>query len=169
MEERDRTGQWTGEDLKDLIWLMTFTGYRISDAVFFDTKRMKGNQIFIRATKNGGDVFAYIPDWLRDRLLARAERLGGTRSSTMRTARSRTSGANRVGRPIEPLSSPHIGSPGFPAWTGSPGGSAFPANCVRCPSDRHWPERIPHTHAETIETSRLSAYRPGENRCDPRW
>ena len=32
--------------------------------------------MFIRATKNGGDVFAYIPDWLRDRLLARAERCG---------------------------------------------------------------------------------------------
>jgi integrase/recombinase XerD len=69
-------GIWTGEDLKDLIWLMIYTGFRISDATFFDMKRLKGEQVFIRATKNGGDVFAYIPDWLRDRLLARAERCG---------------------------------------------------------------------------------------------
>jgi integrase/recombinase XerC len=69
-------GVWTGEDLKDLIWLMIYTGFRISDATFFDIKRLKGEQVFIRATKNGGDVFAYIPDWLRDRLLARAERCG---------------------------------------------------------------------------------------------
>jgi integrase len=69
-------GVWTGEDLKDLIWLMVYTGFRISDATFFDIKRLKGDQVFIRATKNGGDVFAYIPDWLRDRLLARAERCG---------------------------------------------------------------------------------------------
>jgi integrase len=25
-------GVWTGEDLKDLIWLMLYTGFRISDA-----------------------------------------------------------------------------------------------------------------------------------------
>lgn len=54
-------GLWTGDDLKDLIWLMVHTGFRISDATFFNIKQLKGNQIFIRATKNGGDVFAYIP------------------------------------------------------------------------------------------------------------
>lgn len=70
------TGTWTGEEVKDLIWLMLFTGYRISDAVFFDIGRLEGNQIFIRAKKNGGDVFAYVPDWLRDRLHARARRCG---------------------------------------------------------------------------------------------
>jgi integrase/recombinase XerD len=69
-------GVWTGEDLKDLIWLMVYTGFRISDATFFNIKRLNGNQVFVRATKNGGDVFAYIPDWLRDRLLARGERFG---------------------------------------------------------------------------------------------
>ena len=62
-------GLWTGEDLKDLIWLMVYTGFRISDATFFNIGRLQGNQLFIRATKNGGDVFAFIPDWLRDRLL----------------------------------------------------------------------------------------------------
>ncbi len=69
-------GSWTGEDLKDLIWLMVYTGYRISDATFFDAGRLQGNQVFIRAKKNGGDVFTYIPDWLRDRLLARVARHG---------------------------------------------------------------------------------------------
>jgi integrase len=69
-------GVWTGEDLKDLIWLMVYTGFRISDATLFNIKRLQGEHVFIRATKNGGDVFAYIPDWLRDRLLARAERCG---------------------------------------------------------------------------------------------
>jgi len=69
-------GVWTGEDLKDLIWLMVYTGFRISDATFFKISRLRGNSVFIRATKNGGDVFAYIPDWWRDRLRARAERFG---------------------------------------------------------------------------------------------
>jgi integrase len=69
-------GVWTGEDLKDLIWLMVYTGFRISDATFFNMNRLRGNQVFIRATKNGGDIFAYIPDWLRDRLRERAERFG---------------------------------------------------------------------------------------------
>jgi integrase/recombinase XerD len=70
------TGVWTGEDLKDLIWLMVYTGFRISDATLFNISRLRGNQVFVRATKNGGDVFAYIPDWLRDRLQARADRFG---------------------------------------------------------------------------------------------
>jgi integrase len=69
-------GVWTGEDLKDLIWLMLYTGFRISDATLFSMKRLQGDQVFIRAKKNGGDVFAYVPDWLRDRLQARAERFG---------------------------------------------------------------------------------------------
>jgi integrase len=69
-------GVWTGEDLKDLIWLLVYTGFRISDATFFNIDRLKGSQVFIRATKNGGDIFTYLPDWLRDRLRARAERFG---------------------------------------------------------------------------------------------
>ena len=69
-------GVWMGEDVKDLIWLMLYTGFRISDATLFSMKRLQGDQVFIRAKKNGGDVFAYVPDWLRDRLQARAERFG---------------------------------------------------------------------------------------------
>ncbi len=69
-------GVWMGEDLKNLIWLMVYTGFRISDATLFQIKRLQDDQVFIRATKNGGDVFAYIPDWLAERLKARAERHG---------------------------------------------------------------------------------------------
>jgi integrase len=69
-------GEWTGEDLKDFIWLMTHTGLRISDVVLFDMDRLHGNDVFLRAKKNGGDVFVWIPDWLRDRLRARAKQFG---------------------------------------------------------------------------------------------
>ncbi|HTW64655.1 MAG TPA: tyrosine-type recombinase/integrase [Bryobacteraceae bacterium] len=69
-------GVWTGEDVKDFIWVMVYTGFRISDVGLFHMKRLNGNEVFLRAKKNGGDVFAYIPDWLRDRLNARARRCG---------------------------------------------------------------------------------------------
>jgi integrase len=70
------SGEWTGEDLKDFIWFMTHTGLRISDVVLFDMDRLNGNEVFLRAKKNGGDVFVWIPDWLRDRLQARAKQFG---------------------------------------------------------------------------------------------
>lgn len=69
-------GVYTGEDVKDFIWVMVYTGLRISDVGLFNMSRLKGNEVFLRAKKNGGDVFAYIPDWLRDRLNARAKRCG---------------------------------------------------------------------------------------------
>ena len=59
---RHGSGIWTGEDVKDFIWLMTYTGLRISDAVLFDIERLHGNEVFLRAKKNGGEVFAYIED-----------------------------------------------------------------------------------------------------------
>ena len=81
-------GTWTGEDLKDFIWLMVYTGLRISDVVLFDIERLHGNEVFLRAKKNGGDVFTHIPDWLRDRLNARVKLhgkrpflIGGTNGS----------------------------------------------------------------------------------------
>jgi integrase len=83
-------GVWTGEDLKDLIWLMVYTGFRISDATFFNISRLHDDHVFIRAKKNGGDVFAYIPDWLRDRLLARAKRYGEIPFITGRSQRLET-------------------------------------------------------------------------------
>jgi integrase len=70
------TGVWTGNDVKEFIWVMVFTGLRISDVVLFDIERLHGNEIYLRAKKNGGDVFMWIPDWLRDRLNTRAKRCG---------------------------------------------------------------------------------------------
>jgi integrase len=70
------SGVWTGEDVKDFIWTMVYTGLRISDTALFQMKRLRGNEVYLRAKKNGGDVFAYLPDWLRDRLVARAEKRG---------------------------------------------------------------------------------------------
>jgi integrase len=69
-------GVYTGEDVKDFIWVMVYMGLRISDVGLFNMSRLRGNEVFLRAKKNGGDVFAYIPDWLRDRLNARAKRCG---------------------------------------------------------------------------------------------
>lgn len=70
------SGRWSGEDLKDFIWVSVFTGLRISDVVSFDIDRLHGSEVFLRAKKNGGEVFAHIPDWLRDRLTARAKKCG---------------------------------------------------------------------------------------------
>jgi len=69
-------GAWTGDEAKDFIWALSYTGLRISDVALFDIKRLQGNEVFLRAKKNGGDVFAYIPDWLRDRLEQRSEARG---------------------------------------------------------------------------------------------
>lgn len=69
-------GTWTGEDAKDFIWVLAYTGLRISDVALFNINRLRGNEIFLRAKKNGGDVFMWIPDWLRDRLLTRAKTCG---------------------------------------------------------------------------------------------
>ncbi|WP_321476606.1 tyrosine-type recombinase/integrase [uncultured Paludibaculum sp.] len=70
------TGVWTGEDAKDFIHLLVHTGYRISDAGLFHMDRLRGNEILLRAQKNGGDMFTWIPDWVRDRLIARAKTHG---------------------------------------------------------------------------------------------
>jgi len=70
------TSAWTGDDVKDFIWVMVYTGLRISDVGLFNMTRLNGNEVFLRAKKNGGDVFAYIPNWLSERLNDRARRHG---------------------------------------------------------------------------------------------
>jgi hypothetical protein len=55
---------------------MVYTGLRISDVGLFNMSRLKGNEVFLRAKKNGGEVFAFIPDWLRDRLISRSRKHG---------------------------------------------------------------------------------------------
>jgi integrase len=110
------TGEWTGEDLKDLIWLMLYTGFRISDATLFSIRRLHGDQVFIRAKKNGGDVFAFVPDWLQERLRARAARYGErpfivARSDRLETItniwRRRLAKAFEVAGPFEEPPTPH--------------------------------------------------------------
>ena len=71
-----RSGAWTGEDVKTFIWLLTYTGLRISDASLFRIDRLRGNECFLRAKKNGGDVFTWLPDWLAQRLTDRAKQHG---------------------------------------------------------------------------------------------
>jgi integrase len=109
-------GIWTGEDLKDLIWLMLYTGFRISDATLFNVKRLHGDQVFVRAKKNGGDVFAYVPDWLGDRLRARAQKFGErpfivARSDRLETItniwRRRIEKAFDIAGPFEEPATPH--------------------------------------------------------------
>jgi integrase len=63
---------WGGEDLKDFIYLSIYTGLRISDVATFDvTKRLKGNDVFLRMHKTRRPLFTWIPDWLVERLRAR--------------------------------------------------------------------------------------------------
>jgi integrase len=70
---------WTGEDVKDFILLMLYTGLRISDAATFDTSvRLKGNDVFLRMHKTRKPLFTWIPDWLVVRLKER-ERVHGPR------------------------------------------------------------------------------------------
>lgn len=75
---KNHTGEgcWTGEDVKKFIWLLAYTGLRISDAGLFHISRLRGNELFLRAKKNGGDVYTWIPDWLRDQLIELARERG---------------------------------------------------------------------------------------------
>ena len=130
MAQRDRTegqvgceykndqgsGAWTGEDLLDLIELMLHTGFRISDATLFDMARLRGNEIMIRAQKNGNHVFAWIPDHVRDRLLTRAKVHGQRpfivgRSDRLETVtnvwRRRLAQAFEAAAPFDHAATPH--------------------------------------------------------------
>jgi integrase len=62
----------SGEDVKDFILLSIYTGLRISDVAAFDTtKRLKGNDVFLRMHKTRKELYTWIPDWLVARLRAR--------------------------------------------------------------------------------------------------
>ena len=110
------SGAWTGEDVKDLIELMVHTGFRISDATLFDMSRLHGNNVMIRAQKNGHHVFAWLPDHVRDRLTARAKRHGSrpfiigqsTRLETVTNVwRRRLAQAFEAAGPFEQEPTPH--------------------------------------------------------------
>ena len=69
--------KWTGEDLADFISLSIYTGLRISDVALFQIDRMLSTgEIRIRTTKAGTHVYTWIPEWLQQRLRARAEKHG---------------------------------------------------------------------------------------------
>jgi integrase len=71
--------EWTGEDVKDFIYVMLYTGMRISDVATFDTSlRLNGNEIFLRMHKTKKELFTWVPDWLVNRLRDR-ERKHGSR------------------------------------------------------------------------------------------
>jgi hypothetical protein len=57
---------WSGEDAKDFVFLSVYTGLRISDVATFDiTKRLNGNDVFLRMHKTRRPLFTWIPTWLR--------------------------------------------------------------------------------------------------------
>ena len=72
----ETSGAWSGKDVKEFIDLLSHTGLRISDAALFHMDRLKGNEIFLRAKKNGGEVFMWVRDWLRDQLIEREKEHG---------------------------------------------------------------------------------------------
>jgi len=68
---------WGGEDAKDFIYVMLYTGLRIGDVVSFDVdKRLNGNNIFLRMHKTKKEIYSWIGDWLVDRIQERRKRLG---------------------------------------------------------------------------------------------
>jgi integrase len=68
-------GCYSGEDVKDFIWVMCYTGLRISDVCLFNADRIRDDgKVFLFARKNGGDVSTKFPHWLLERIRARVRR-----------------------------------------------------------------------------------------------
>ena len=68
---------WGGEDARDFILLSVYTGLRISDVCLFDiSKRLTGNDVFLRMHKTKKELYTWIPDWLVVRLRAREAKQG---------------------------------------------------------------------------------------------
>jgi len=66
--------KWTGEDVADFISLSIYTGLRISDVALFHIDRMnKTGEIRLRTTKAGTHVYTWVPQWLQNRIRARAK------------------------------------------------------------------------------------------------
>ena len=69
--------RWKGEDLADFISISIYTGLRISDVALFRADRMQSTgEILIRTTKAGTHVFTWVPEWLQERIKARAKKHG---------------------------------------------------------------------------------------------
>jgi integrase len=68
---------WDGDDARDFIDVSIYTGLRISDVATFDTsKRLNGNDVFVRMHKTGKPLYTWIPDWLVSRLRTREKTNG---------------------------------------------------------------------------------------------
>jgi integrase len=66
--------KWTGDDVADFISLSIYTGLRISDVALFNVDRMnKAGEIRLRTTKAGTHVYTWVPQWLQQRIRARAK------------------------------------------------------------------------------------------------
>ncbi|HEY2382348.1 MAG TPA: tyrosine-type recombinase/integrase [Terriglobia bacterium] len=71
------TYRWNGDDLSDFISLSIYTGLRISDVALFHIDRMlPTGEILIRTTKAGTHVYTWVPEWLQERIQARAKTHG---------------------------------------------------------------------------------------------
>jgi integrase len=69
--------KWTGTDLADFISVSVYTGLRISDVSTFHIDRLQASgEILIRTTKAGTHVFTWVPQWLQERIRARAKEHG---------------------------------------------------------------------------------------------
>jgi integrase len=69
--------KWTGQDLADFISLFVYTGLRISDVATFHVSRMQPTgEILLRTTKAGTHVYTWVPEWLQERIKARAAEIG---------------------------------------------------------------------------------------------
>ena len=69
--------KWDGQDLADFISVSVYTGLRISDVCTFHIDRLRAaGECHIRTTKNGRNVYTWIPEWLQERIRARANEHG---------------------------------------------------------------------------------------------
>jgi integrase len=69
--------KWDGQDLADFISVSVYTGLRISDVCTFRVDRLKlTGECHIRTTKNGRKVYTWVPEWLQQRIRARAKEDG---------------------------------------------------------------------------------------------
>jgi len=69
--------KWTGQDIADFISVSVYTGLRISDVSTFHVDRMQPTgEIHVRTTKAGTHVYTWVPEWLQERIRARAQEHG---------------------------------------------------------------------------------------------
>jgi integrase len=69
--------KWTGQDLADFISVSVYTGLRISDVCTFHIDRLRPTgECHVRTTKTGRKVYTWVPEWLQERMRARATERG---------------------------------------------------------------------------------------------